>query len=76
MGSIVLDGAVIGDESFVAAGVARDAADDDPAPQLRHGAARQGGARSDGGGPRVDREAATLYAGYAGDFMAGCKRID
>jgi carbonic anhydrase/acetyltransferase-like protein (isoleucine patch superfamily) len=75
MGSIVLDGAIIGDDSFIAAGslvtprtvipphsfvLGR------PAKAVRPVRPEDTAAIHDG---------ASLYAGYALDFLAGCKRI-
>ncbi len=75
MGSIVLDGAVIGEDSFVAAGSLvtprtvippRSFVLGRPAKALRTVRPEDTAAIHDG---------ASLYAGYALDFLAGCKRV-
>jgi gamma-carbonic anhydrase len=75
MGSTVLDGAVIGDDSFIAAGSLvtprtvippRSFVLGRPAKVLRPVRAEDTAAIHDG---------ASLYAGYARDFLAACRRL-
>ena len=76
MGSIVLDGAVIGDESFVAAGSLVTPGTLVPPRSFVIGRP----ARVQRAVTEEDlvwiRDAAKLYAGYARDFRAGCRRVD
>ncbi len=75
MGSIVLDGTVIGEDSFIAAGSLvtprtvippRSFVLGRPAKAVRPVRPEDTAAIHDG---------ASLYAGYARDFLAGCKRV-
>ena len=75
MGSIVLDGAVIGDDSLVAAGSWSR-----PVRTSRRGASswadRPVSTRAAGDEELAQiRESAANYIGYAGAFMTGCTRV-
>jgi carbonic anhydrase/acetyltransferase-like protein (isoleucine patch superfamily) len=75
MGSIVLDGAVVGDDSFIAAGSLVSPGTVIPPRSFVIGRpARVKRPVSDEDLAWI-REAAMLYAGYARDFRAGCKRV-
>jgi gamma-carbonic anhydrase len=75
MGSTVLDGAIVGDDTFIAAGSLvtprtvippRSFVLGRPAKVLRPVRAEDTAAIHDGG---------SLYVGYARDFLAACKRV-
>lgn len=75
MGSIVLDGAVVGDDSFVAAGLLVTPGTVIPPRSFVIGRpARVTRAVTDEDMAWI-REASRLYAGYARDFVASCRRI-
>jgi carbonic anhydrase/acetyltransferase-like protein (isoleucine patch superfamily) len=76
MGSIVLDGAVVGDDSFIAAGSLVT-----PGTVIPPGSFVMGRpARVIRPVKEADtewiRNAAVVYAGYARDFLAKCRRVD
>jgi carbonic anhydrase/acetyltransferase-like protein (isoleucine patch superfamily) len=76
MGSVVLDGAVVGDESFIAAGALVTPRTVIPPRSFVMGRPAKVVRQVTEADLEWIREAATLYAGYARDFLAGCRRVD
>ena len=76
MGSIVLDGAVVGDDSFIAAGSLVTPGTVIPPHSFVLGRpAHVMRAVTDGDLAWI-REAAAVYVDYARDFRARCRRLD
>jgi carbonic anhydrase/acetyltransferase-like protein (isoleucine patch superfamily) len=76
MGSIVLDGAVIGEDSFVAAGSLVTPKTVVPPRSFVIGRPAKVTRRVTQEDLDWIHDAAKLYAGYARDFRNGCSRID
>jgi carbonic anhydrase/acetyltransferase-like protein (isoleucine patch superfamily) len=76
MGSIVLDRAVVGDDSFIAAGSLVTPGTVIPPRSFVMGRPAKVVRPVKDTDTEWIREAAVLYAGYARDFVAGCRRID
>ncbi|HEY3815526.1 MAG TPA: gamma carbonic anhydrase family protein [Polyangiaceae bacterium] len=75
MGSIVLDGAEVGDDSFIAAGSLVTPGTVIPPRSFVMGRPARVVRPVKEADTEWIREAAVLYAGYARDFMKGCKRV-
>ncbi|HEX3769726.1 MAG TPA: gamma carbonic anhydrase family protein [Polyangiaceae bacterium] len=76
MGSIVLDGAIVGDESFIAAGSLVTPGTVIPPRSFVVGRPAKVARTVSERDLASLREAASRYAQYAGEFRAGCERID
>jgi carbonic anhydrase/acetyltransferase-like protein (isoleucine patch superfamily) len=76
MGSIVLDGAVVGDDSFIAAGSLVTPGTIIPPRSFVMGRPAKVIRAVKDSDTEWIRHAAVLYAGYARDFVEGCRRID
>ena len=76
MGSIVLDGAVVGDDSFIAAGSLVTPETVIPPRSFVMGRPAKVVRAVKDSDTEWIRHAAVLYAGYARDFVEGCRRID
>ncbi|MGD0527258.1 MAG: gamma carbonic anhydrase family protein [Polyangiaceae bacterium] len=76
MGSIVLDGAVVGDDSFVAAGSLVTPGTVIPPRSFVMGRPAKVIRPVKEADTEWIRNAAVVYAGYARDFLAKCRRVD